>query len=869
MIESLRPARKCERKRRRTRRLGFETLEDRHLLAPLMMLVEEQIVIELINRARSDPAAEAARLGIDLNEGLPPGTISPTPKQPLAANQKLINAVRGHSQDMIDRDFFDHDNPDGLGPRERMVAAGYLPDWWGENIAYGYPSPSWFHSALFESPGHRTNILLDNFREVGVGLVYDEDYFDTLTGTENFGSRDGNAFFTGVAFSDNIMGDNFLTFGESLSDVTITAQRDGTGTTYTTTTGPSGGYSLQLPEGVYDLRAEGGDLEQPISFSSVYIGSRNVKVDFIVPYIPPEPDSYESNNTLASAADLGYGDQNLQHLTIHDESDEDYFRWTAHRDGQLGVELDLRRDDGFPSLVLLDTEGNILRYGEWSENGLSFSWDVEAGQSYVILVTPYGSPWDIHRDYDLMIDGPGGVAPQPDLFEPNDDFAAAVDIGQEDQTLTGLTAHVPGDRDVFLWTAVADGPVIVQVSSVATGDQVQLSLYNSQQQLLDQSAESDAIKSVSASVVAGDSLLIAIQAGNQTLLEDYSLQIDGVMPPVAADDRALTEPNSPVEIQLLLNDQADDGQLDAGSMQLVSLPQHGEVQLESAGGTIMYTPAPDFLGIDRFTYVVSDDRGNQSAPATVQVSVLDLDNEPWQNPQDPLDVNSDGVVSPIDVLFVIDYLNHHDAGTLTVPLTPLDFPPPFYDVNGDDRASPIDVLWVIDYLNTEGGEGGGEGGAVSATQFSDVMPWLPYRSFIAGRPAANVPPRLSPRQERVRSPLSMGFPFRNSLRNGSKITTVFCVSLTLPAPHSGEGSEDVIFLGKEDLWDDLTRRYKQQERLLSEHRINEGIATVTECSLRHGDTESVIAGGDNVDTIKPSVSPCLRENQQTGTWMQR
>ena len=37
------------------------------------MLDEEQLVIELINRARANPAAEAARLGIDLNEGLQPG----------------------------------------------------------------------------------------------------------------------------------------------------------------------------------------------------------------------------------------------------------------------------------------------------------------------------------------------------------------------------------------------------------------------------------------------------------------------------------------------------------------------------------------------------------------------------------------------------------------------------------------------------------------------------------------------------------------------------------------------------------------------------------------------------------------------------
>ena len=40
----------------------------------------------LINRARLDPAGEAARDGIDLNEGLSPGTLSATSRQPLAFN---------------------------------------------------------------------------------------------------------------------------------------------------------------------------------------------------------------------------------------------------------------------------------------------------------------------------------------------------------------------------------------------------------------------------------------------------------------------------------------------------------------------------------------------------------------------------------------------------------------------------------------------------------------------------------------------------------------------------------------------------------------------------------------------------------------
>ena len=50
----------------------------------MSMTAADQYILELVNRARLDPAGEAARLGIDLNEGLAAGTISATPKDPYA-----------------------------------------------------------------------------------------------------------------------------------------------------------------------------------------------------------------------------------------------------------------------------------------------------------------------------------------------------------------------------------------------------------------------------------------------------------------------------------------------------------------------------------------------------------------------------------------------------------------------------------------------------------------------------------------------------------------------------------------------------------------------------------------------------------------
>ncbi|MBI2825266.1 MAG: hypothetical protein HYX69_11330 [Planctomycetia bacterium] len=70
---------------------------------------------------------------------------------------------------------------------------------------------------------------------------------------------------------------------------------------------------------------------------------------------------------------------------------------------------------------------------------------------------------------------------------------------------------------------------------------------------------------------------------------------------------------------------------------------------------------------------------------------------PWSNPNEPLDVNGDGFISPIDALIVINRLNKF--GTLP-DLTPgTSEPPPYYDTFPDDGLAPLDALLVLSRLN--------------------------------------------------------------------------------------------------------------------------------------------------------------------------
>ncbi|WP_328940712.1 CAP domain-containing protein [Streptomyces sp. NBC_00250] len=89
---------------------------------------------------------------------------------PLTANATLTRAAQGHSDDMAARDFFDHTNPDGDGPGERVTDAGYPWSTYGENIAMGQSSPESVMDSWMNSPGHRANILNCSFKEIGIGI---------------------------------------------------------------------------------------------------------------------------------------------------------------------------------------------------------------------------------------------------------------------------------------------------------------------------------------------------------------------------------------------------------------------------------------------------------------------------------------------------------------------------------------------------------------------------------------------------------------------------------------------------------------------------------------------------------------------------
>lgn len=96
---------------------------------------------------------------------------------PLRDDPVLDAAAQSHSADMVAGDYFDHAAPDGSGPLDRVLAAGFagLDGSLGvaENIATASGSlatPAATVADWMASPGHRANIL-GAYSSAGIGVV--------------------------------------------------------------------------------------------------------------------------------------------------------------------------------------------------------------------------------------------------------------------------------------------------------------------------------------------------------------------------------------------------------------------------------------------------------------------------------------------------------------------------------------------------------------------------------------------------------------------------------------------------------------------------------------------------------------------------
>jgi uncharacterized protein YkwD len=255
-------------------RPALEQLESR-LVPSTEPTAYEQLLLEQLNDARANPAAYGASIGLDLS------TVAPS--QPLAFDTRLIDAARFHSQDMNDHRYFAHTSPNGDGPGERMTAFGYPWESYGESIAAGFPNTAEALKGLIIDTGvpdlgHRRHLLamdatFQTEGAVGVGIVLNGsgpygDYFTIDTAQ----TSDTRPYLTGVVYNDANHNGKY-DVGEGLGGVTVAVAGVGSTVTF-----GSGGYSLQLNPGTYNVTVSGPGLPGAMT-QTVSLGSQNVRLN--------------------------------------------------------------------------------------------------------------------------------------------------------------------------------------------------------------------------------------------------------------------------------------------------------------------------------------------------------------------------------------------------------------------------------------------------------------------------------------------------------------------------------------------------------------------------------------------------------------
>lgn len=133
----------------------------------------EREMLELVNAQRAE-GADCGTEGVFDAAG------------PLEMQPALRCSARVHSLDMVERDYFAHDDPDGVSAFVRMRRAGYEGDHMAENIAAGKWNPTATLKQWMDSDAHCSAVMEPNFTHVGIGHRPGGRWY--YVWTQNFGA---------------------------------------------------------------------------------------------------------------------------------------------------------------------------------------------------------------------------------------------------------------------------------------------------------------------------------------------------------------------------------------------------------------------------------------------------------------------------------------------------------------------------------------------------------------------------------------------------------------------------------------------------------------------------------------------------------
>lgn len=539
----------------------LESLEPRALL--YAWTAEEVYFSELVNRARANPTAEAARLGLNFSANLSSAEQALlVPHEPLALSAALTQAARLHGADMAARSFFDHTNPDGLTPTNRAVAAGYSGTA-GENIGANYSTIDALYYGWMNTPAERKNVLslyttfdsTYHYDHIGPGFQLNvtgalyPNYYTVDFGNPSTQTR--TPWLLGVVFSD-ASHDNFYSIGEGAANIRVdvfTGSATSGTPAATYTTDAAGNYQLPLASGSYTVVfTRPSDNYRVVKTAT--ISGENVrlatKTSELAPP-PPPPDDFADAGAWSSAGLItinqttGSGSRSG---TLGIAGDTDLFVFTAARTG-------VTRISGIPTSAAYDgririynSAQSLIASGVDGANAAHSVADVSltAGSTYYILFSATNNTST--GAYTITIEGPAPPPPTDD-FADADDWANAGVIDVNPTTGNGSrpgSLESAGDSDLFTFIATQTGSATI-TAIAGSGLAARLRVYDALHNLLATgdpgTTPADSVATLN--LTAGQAYFLLIDSANPSQTGAYTAQIIGPDAPPPQDDFADAE----------------------------------------------------------------------------------------------------------------------------------------------------------------------------------------------------------------------------------------------------------------------------------------------------------------------------------------
>ncbi len=145
---------------------------------------------------------------------------------PLKINSELNNAAKAKADDMVLKDYWSHNTPEGQDPWIFIDKTGYKYLKAGENLAYGFSNSNDTVTGWMNSKTHRENLLDSSYTEVGFGVASSLNFItkgpetvvvafyakpspETITATSAYSSSNGSSLGRSKSISNaNIFTDS-------------------------------------------------------------------------------------------------------------------------------------------------------------------------------------------------------------------------------------------------------------------------------------------------------------------------------------------------------------------------------------------------------------------------------------------------------------------------------------------------------------------------------------------------------------------------------------------------------------------------------------------------------------------------------------